>query len=163
MVGMVPQCSSSRVSASSLQKQPERGSLASETDSTKARVDPTYLGQGQDIGLKWNCKNVVPICHNLLSHGREARRALFARPFFDKVVKAATAALGKVQNPDKVAKLPRSKITMVELGTKWEKFPTNDHHYDDLHPSSEDQCYFHDDHYDNLCCTTKGNSNCDYI
>ena len=49
----------------------------------------------------------------------EARRALFAGPFSDKRVKASSSALGKVQNPDKATKLPRSKIALVELGTKW--------------------------------------------
>ena len=67
-------------------------------------------------------------------------------------------------NPDKVAKPSRSKITTkVELGTKWEKFPTNDHHLDDLHPSNDNQCCFHEDHYENLCRTTKGSSNCGCI
>ena len=52
-----------------------------------------------------------------------------------------------MQNPDKAAKPSRLKITTkVEFGTKWEKFPTNDHHFDDLHPCNDDQRYFHEDH-----------------
>ena len=62
---------------------------------------------------------------------------------------------------DRAANPSRSNISKVELGTKWEKLPTNDHHYDDIQPSDDDHCHFHEDNFDNLCCTTKGNSNCD--
>ena len=78
--------------------------LASETDFAKARVDPIKLGQGQGFqGLKWNRqKSSDLLCHM----EAEARRALFARPFYDKREKArsSSAKLGKLQNPDKAIK-----------------------------------------------------------
>ena len=78
--------------------------LASETESTKARVDPIKLGQGQGFqGLKRNRQK----SSNLLCHMEaEARRALFARPFYDKREKArsSSAKLKNCKNPDKAIK-----------------------------------------------------------